>query len=77
MQFQRDEITTLASEKIKGFDGNIAKTEIEPVAFGLKSLNIIFSMPEEKGDTEPLEKQISELPGVKSVQVTDVRRAIG
>jgi elongation factor 1-beta len=53
------------------------KTEVEPVAFGLKALKIIFVMDEAKGSTEPLEKKIQEVEGVNSVEVTDVRRAIG
>ncbi len=53
------------------------KTQIEPVAFGLKSLNILFVMDEGKGSTELLENKISQIDGVESVEVTDVRRAIG
>lgn len=53
------------------------KTTIEPIAFGLKALNIIFVMDESKGSTEELEKRISKVSGVESVEVIDVRRAIG
>ena len=53
------------------------KVEEKPVAFGLKSLQIMFVMDESKGDTEPLEKKIAEIEGVNSVEVTDVRRAVG
>ena len=53
------------------------KTEVQPVAFGLKSLNIIFVMEESIGSTEELESKISQLEGVESVEVTDVRRAVG
>lgn len=53
------------------------KTQIQPIAFGLKSLNIIFVMDESKGSTEKLENKISQIEGVESVEVTDVRRAIG
>ena len=62
---------------ITGAGGTIASTEEVPIAFGLKSLNVIFSMDESKGDTEELENQISSIEGIQSVQVTDVRRAIG
>jgi translation elongation factor EF-1beta len=34
-------------------------------------------MDEKKGDTEALEKQISEIPEVNSVELTDIRRIIG
>lgn len=53
------------------------RTQIEPVAFGLKSLNMLFVMDESKGSTEKLESKISQIDGVESVEVTDVRRAIG
>lgn len=53
------------------------KTSIEPIAFGLKALNIIFVMDESIGTTEQLEKKINEINGVESVEVTDARRAIG
>ena len=58
-------------------DSKEFKTQIEPIAFGLKALNIIFVMDEGKGSTEKLEKKISQLDDVESVEVTDVRRAIG
>ena len=53
------------------------KAQIEPIAFGLKALNILFVMDESKGSTEALEQKISHIDGVESVEVTDVRRAIG
>lgn len=53
------------------------KSQIEPIAFGLKALNLIFVMDESIGSTEELERKISEIKGVESVEVTDVRRAVG
>lgn len=53
------------------------KTSIEPVAFGLNVLNIIFTMDESIGSTEELEKNIQTIDGVNSVEVSDVRRAVG
>ncbi len=53
------------------------KTEIQPVAFGLKSLTILFVMEESIGSTEKLEQKIAEIENVESVEVTDVRRAVG
>ena len=53
------------------------KTEIEPVAFGLKALKIIFVVDESKGGTDNLEKEVSEIEGVNSIEVVDVRRALG
>jgi len=53
------------------------KTQIQPIAFGLNALNMIFVMEENIGSTEELEKKISQIEGIESVEVTDVRRAVG
>ena len=65
------------NEIIKFYNSKEFKTSIEPIAFGLNALNILFVMDESKGSTEELEKKISQIDGVESVEVTDVRRAIG
>ncbi len=65
-------------EKVKEFSGmDNYKTEEEPLAFGLKAVKIIFVMDEAKGSTDALEDDIKTIEGVASVEVTDVRRAIG
>lgn len=64
-------IYTFAEEEVE------TKTEIEPVAFGLKAINLMFVADEAKGTTEKLEEQVEALEGVNSVEVTDVRRVIG
>jgi len=53
------------------------KVNIEPIAFGLKALNIIFIVDEKLGSPEPLEKELEKIEGVNSVETVDVRRAIG
>jgi len=53
------------------------KTEQIPVAFGLKSLNIIFVMDEKKGSPDPVAEKITQIEGVNSAEIIDVRRAIG
>ena len=71
-------IESEAKKEIIGFcNSKEFKTEIQPIAFGLKSLNIFFVMDEAIGSTEALEKKISRIGGVESVEVTDVRRAVG
>ena len=72
-----DEVSAKAAELVKGFGAEVGKEEIAPIAFGLKALKLICVMDESKGSTEPLEGRISELEDVQSVEVTDVRRAIG
>ena len=71
------ELSSAAEERIRDFGGSVGKSETHPIAFGLKYVSIMFALPEEKGGTEELEKQIAGIRGVRSVQVTDVRRAIG
>ena len=53
------------------------KIEIEPIAFGLKALKILFVSDEKKGAVDALEDTIRKIDGVQSVEVVDVRRAIG
>jgi elongation factor 1-beta len=72
-----EKIQEEANNLIKEFAGDIGKVEHEPVAFGLKAVKIMFVMDESKGDTEELEKKIGVIDGVNSVEVTDVRRAVG
>jgi len=49
----------------------------EPVAFGLKALDVIFLLDESNSNTDVLEAKIKELKGVQSTQILDVRRAVG
>ena len=73
-----DAVTEKAIEKVTGFNDNKeAKTEIELIAFGLKALKIMFVMDENKGASDELEKEISDIDGVQSVECVDVRRTIG
>jgi len=53
------------------------KIEIEPIAFGLKALKITFIVDEKLGSPDALAEQIEKIDGVNSVEVIDVRRAIG
>jgi len=71
------QVEKVATESIAKFGGSVGKKEIEPVAFGLKSLSLYFTMDESKGSTEPLEKALLEIPEVQSAEVVDVRRTIG
>jgi elongation factor 1-beta len=67
-----------ALEHIASFTGNDeTKTEIEPVAFGLKAIKITFVMDESQGGPDELEKKIQAMQGVMSCETVDVRRAIG
>ena len=53
------------------------KIDVVDVAFGLKALNVKAILDESKGSTDALESGFKEIEGIKSVEVTDVRRIIG
>ena len=53
------------------------REEREPIAFGLVALKLTFVMDESKGGLDPLEDILRNLDGVNSVEIVDVRRAIG
>ena len=73
-----DAVQSKAMEAIKAFTNmDEMKASQEPVAFGLKSVNLVFVMSEDQGSTDELEKTIADMEGVNSVEVTDVRRAMG
>ena len=65
-----------AKKAIEGLKGEFGKSEIEPVAFGLKALNIIFIVDEEIG-SDVFEEKLNTVEGVSNAQITDYRRAIG
>lgn len=50
--------------------------EIHPIAFGLKALVVMFGWPEDE-ELEALEGELDEVEGVGSIEVVDIRRAIG
>ena len=65
-------------EKIKAFAGDgETKSEIEPVAFGLKSLKIMFVADESKGSPDPIAEEVAGMEEVNSAEISDVRRAVG
>jgi len=57
--------------------GEVGKVEREKIAFGLEALNVIFIRDESKGSTDFIEDNMRNIDGVQSVDITDVRRAIG
>ena len=71
------ELEKKIKKEIESFGGNVAKVEKIPIGFGIESLNFTFSFNESKGSTEFLEEKISKINEVSSVEVIDIRRAIG
>lgn len=48
----------------------------KPVAFGLKAIEATFSVPDGAGGTEDIEKKLSSMEGVSSVEVISMGREI-
>ena len=71
-----EEIKEKAIKIIKEKDGKNCRFEEEPIAFGLKAVIGLFVWPEEK-ELEVLEKKLAKIEDVNSVQIIDIRRAIG
>ncbi len=71
-------IEKTAVEKIIEFAGDFdRKVTVEPVAFGLKSISIIFIMDESQGSPDQVADMINEIEDVNSAEIVDVRRAVG
>ena len=66
-----------AIEIITEEKGEVGKEEIEPVAFGLNAIKLIFVRDEKLGGADTIEQRVGQIEGVASAEVIDVRRAIG
>lgn len=73
-----DSLEDYAKEQIQEqYEPSELKVKREPVAFGLKSLVIQFTMDEEQGNTDDLEATMNDHEDVRNAETTDVRRAFG
>ncbi len=62
------------SEKVSKFTGNQnIKFDVEPIAFGLNALKVMFVMDENK-NLEELEDSVKVVENIASVEAIDVRR---
>ena len=72
-----DVLQKAALKKIKDAIGDTeTKVEKEAIGFGLNALKILFVMDENK-NVDVIEESVRKIKGVQSVDVVDVRRAIG
>jgi len=71
-----DKIKNKTKNLIEKKGGKGCQFEEKPIAFGLKALEVFFGWPEEK-EIDSLEKELSKINEINSVQVIDIRRAIG
>jgi elongation factor 1-beta len=61
---------------IERMGGKNCRFEEEPIAFGLKAIIALFAWPEEL-ELDSLEGFLNKIEQVSSLQVTDIRRALG
>jgi len=57
-------------------EGEVGKVEIENIAFGLKAVKLYIVIDENK-EISGIENNLTNLEGVRSVEVIDMRRALG
>lgn len=72
-----EKVKESVEKELLSFETELGKYEIQPVAFGLKALIVYFVVDESKGSVDPIEEALKKIDGVNSVEVTDVRRALG
>lgn len=70
-----DSVKDIIADRIQEFGGEVGRLDVEPIAFGLNSVVVVFRWDENKGDTEKLEEEVKKIEGVSNVDVVDVRRS--
>ncbi len=77
LEVNLDHLFNEVARKIESFGGKIKSKEFQPVAFGIKAVIIKFYMDESKGWADENEAELSSIEGVNSINVEEVRRAVG
>ena len=67
-----DLIERIRSGLPEGFE--LKDHQVRPIAFGLNLIKAIFTLPEEEGVTETLEKYLNDFDEVQEVNITTVTR---
>ncbi|MBT3405476.1 elongation factor 1-beta [archaeon] len=70
-----EELQEKAKEILEKNSAKGIKFDIEPIAFGLKSLIIGFGVDESQ-ELEPIENALKSMENISSSEVIDMRRAI-
>ncbi|MBS3094372.1 elongation factor 1-beta [Candidatus Pacearchaeota archaeon] len=71
-----EEIKKEATKIIEKGKGKSPRFEEDPIAFGLKAVDVYFQLPEQE-PLEPIEEALGRVKHVTSTQILDMRRAIG
>jgi elongation factor 1-beta len=61
-------------EKIVSKYGKLNSSEIKPIAFGLKSLEVMLLLNDKEGGMDEIEAQVAKIKGVNSVEILEVTR---
>jgi elongation factor 1-beta len=61
-------------EKIVSKYGKLNSSEIKPIAFGLKSLEVVLLLNDKEGGMDEIEAQVAKVEGVNSVEILEVTR---
>lgn len=71
------ELTTKIKTAVETFESGVFNdAKEEPIAFGLKALIVTIALSEDE-ESETVEKALSEIEGVSSVELIDYRRVVG
>lgn len=71
-----EELQSKITKILETADAKGCKIEIEPIAFGLNALIVLFGWDEAK-EIDSLENSLKEIEEVNSAEIIDMRRAIG
>ena len=72
-----EKLKTEIKTKVESFkSGVFNEAKEEPIAFGLKALIVTMALSENE-ESDAVEKALSEIKGVNSVELIDYRRIIG
>ncbi|MBR9704603.1 elongation factor 1-beta [Candidatus Pacearchaeota archaeon] len=71
-----DDLKITSTEIVTNEQGSNIRFEKIPIAFGLTALEVLFTR-DETLDSDELVKKLNDLPGIKSAEIIDFRRAFG
>ncbi|MBU3924044.1 MAG: elongation factor 1-beta [Nanoarchaeota archaeon] len=72
-----EELKTKIKTTVETFESGVFnEAKEEPIAFGLKALIVTIALSEDE-ESEAVEKSLSEIKGISSVELIDYRRALG
>ncbi len=72
-----EELKLKSKKIIEDANGEVGKEYLEDIAFGIKALFLIFIRDESLGSADNIADEISNIDGISSAEITDIRRAIG